>query len=84
MIYSTPDAAEQDGAWAFSMGGPGDGHVLMRIPPPLRIHLPDPAINGFGDVLNTGVYLHNYNDTIYAGTLVTNQSMYYTKSAQWC
>ena len=71
MIYSTPDAAEADGAWAFSMGG-ADNTVPVETSP-------NPALNGFGDVLNTGIYLHNYNNTIYAGTLVTNQSIYYTE-----
>ena len=70
MIYSTDSAAEEDGTWTLSMGGmdnpvPGDTS-------------PNPALNGFGDVLNTGVFLHEYNDTIYAGTMVTNQSIYYT------
>ena len=32
MIYSTPDAAEADGAWAFSMGGPGADRLKDRIP----------------------------------------------------
>ena len=70
MIYATDSAAEEDGAWSLSMGGidnptPGDTS-------------PNPALNGFGDVLNTGAFLHTYNDTIYAGTMVTNQSLYYT------
>ena len=71
MIYSTPDASETDGAWNFSMGG------ADRVRDPvtkIADSSPDPAFNGFGDVLNTGFFLHNYNDTIFAGTLVTNQS----------
>ena len=71
MIYSTPDASELDGAWNFSMGG------ADRVRDPvtkIADSSPDPAFNGFGDVLNTGFFLHNYNDTIFAGTLVTNQS----------
>lgn len=78
MIFSTPDAAETDGAWEFSMGG------VDRVKSTPGVELgyadssaPDPDVNGFGDVLNTGVYLHNYNDTIYAGTMVTNLSVYF-------
>jgi hypothetical protein len=69
MIYFTDTAAEEDGAWGLSMGG-------MDNPTPDDTS-PNPALNGFGDVLNTGVFLHDYNDTIYAGTMVTNQSIYY-------
>jgi hypothetical protein len=42
---------------------------------------PDPAYNGFGDVLNTGVYLHEFNGVVYAGTLVTNQSTQFTANS---
>jgi len=70
MIYSTDSAAEEDGAWSLSMGG-------MDNPNPDDTS-PNSELNGFGDVLNTGVFLHNYNDIIYAGTMVTNQSLYYT------
>jgi len=69
MIYSTDSASEEDGAWALSMGGADN--------PNPEDTSPNPALNGFGDVLNTGVFLYNYNDTIYAGSMVTNQSMYY-------
>jgi hypothetical protein len=69
MIYSTDSAAEEDGAWTLSMGGTDN--------PNPDDTSPNPALNGFGDVLNTGVFLHNYNDIIYAGTMVTNQSLYY-------
>ena len=70
MIFSTDSAAEEDGAWTLSMGGTDN--------PNPDDSSPNPALNGFGDVLNTGVFLHNYNDIIYAGTMVTNQSIYYT------
>jgi hypothetical protein len=70
MIYSTDSAAEEDGAWSLSMGG-------IDNPNPDDTS-PNPELNGFGDVLNTGVFLHNYNDIIYAGTMVTNQSLFYT------
>jgi hypothetical protein len=70
MIYSTDSVSEEDGAWSLSMGGADN-------PNPDDIS-PNPELNGFGDVLNTGVFLHNYNDIIYAGTMVTNQSIYYT------
>jgi hypothetical protein len=70
MIYSTDSASEEDGAWSLSMGGEDN--------PNPDDTSPNPALNGFGDVLNTGVFLHNYNDTIYAGTMVTNQSIFYT------
>jgi hypothetical protein len=70
MIYSTDSAAEEDGAWTLSMGGTDN--------PNPDDTSPNPALNGFGDVLNTSVFLHNHNDTIYAGTMVTNQSIYYT------
>ena len=69
MIYYTESASEEDGAWALSMGGADN--------PDPDDTSPNPALNGFGDVLNTGVFLHNHNDTIYAGTMVTNQSIYY-------
>ncbi|MBM4310048.1 MAG: hypothetical protein FJ119_03755 [Deltaproteobacteria bacterium] len=72
MIYHTDSASEDDGAWNFSMGG------ADRVKDPVTgvaDTSPDPAYNGFGDVLNTGFFLHNYNDTIYVGTLVTNQSI---------
>ncbi len=70
MVYSTTSASEDDGAWTLSMGGadnPDPGDTTQN-----------PALNGFGDVLNTGVFLYNYGDVIYAGTMVTNQSIYYT------
>jgi hypothetical protein len=35
----------------------------------------DPYSNGFGDVLNTAGYLHNFDGTLFAGTLVTNLSL---------
>ena len=69
MIYSTDTAAEEDGAWTLSMGGADN--------PNPDDTSPNPALNGFGDVLNTGVFLHNHNNTIYAGTMVTNQSIKY-------
>lgn len=70
MIYFTGSADEQDGAWTLSMGG--------RDNPVPDDTSANPALNGFGDVLNTGVFLHEHNDTIYAGTMVTNQSIAYT------
>ena len=79
MIFSTPDCSSRDG-WGL---GVQHGRTKcrpsrrIRLPGLLRISSPDPAFNGFGDVLNTGVYLYNYNDTVYAGTLVTNLSLYY-------
>ncbi len=71
MIYATDSASELDGAWNFSMGG------TDRVKNPvtgIADASPDPAVNGFGDVLNTGIFLHAFNGTLYAGTLVTNQS----------
>ena len=38
----------------------------------------DPTYTGFGDVLNTGGYLHTYNGALYFGSLVTNLSSYYS------
>jgi hypothetical protein len=69
MIFATDSAAEQDGAWSLSMGGTDN--------PNPQDTSANPQLNGFGDVLNTGVFLHRYNDMIYAGTMVTNQSIYY-------
>jgi|GEM_PF-425444 len=76
MIYSTPGSlVEEDGAWAFSVGG----QSADRLPDSetgIADSSPDPTFNGFGDALNTGMYLYNYNDTVYAGTMVTNLSSY--------
>ena len=85
MIFSSPDASNVDGTWAFSMGGQSADRPKdtdPKVPGTAYSSDPDPAFNGFGDVLNTGVLFHNYTDQnnqdiIYAGTLVTNLSLYY-------
>ena len=75
----TPTGADVDSSWLFSIGS-----TPNAIPPTATpIFVPpsyDPLYTGFGDVLNTGGYLHTYNGAIYFGSLVTNLSTYYSNS----
>jgi len=78
MIMYTPNGSDSDGAWQFAMGenslqNTTDPFAIINYPP-----LYDPDYTGFGDVLNTASYLHTFNGVLYAGTLVTNLSLYYS------
>ncbi|MCX5903334.1 MAG: hypothetical protein NTV89_07650, partial [Proteobacteria bacterium] len=79
MIMYTQDGSDIDGAWQSSMGenpttyNTNTDGTRITVPP-----LYDPAYTGFGDVLNTASYLHTFNGALYAGTLVTNLSLYYS------
>jgi len=79
LIMYTPDGSDSNNSWGTSMGTTPttyntntDGSKIS-VPP-----LYDPAYTGFGDVLNTASYLHTFNGALYAGTLVTNLSLYYS------
>jgi hypothetical protein len=78
MIMYTPNGSDSDGAWQFAMGA----NSLQNTTDPFEIinyaPLYDPAYTGFGDVLNTASYVHTFNGVLYAGTMVTNLSLYYS------
>jgi hypothetical protein len=78
MIMYTPTGADVDGAWLFSMGS--TPNPLPTTDPINVTPTYDPKYTGFGDVLNTGGYLHTYNGALYFGSLVTNLSLYYSNS----
>lgn len=77
MIMHTETGSNIDGTWQFTMGSQPNA-----LPPGVDPISVDPLLNplytGFGDVLNTGGYLHVYDGALYYGSLVTNQSMYYS------
>jgi len=78
MIMYTQTGADVDGSWLFSMGS--TPNPLPTTDPINVTPTYDPKYTGFGDVLNTGGYLHTYNGALYFGSLVTNLSLYYSNA----